>query len=274
MGGRKMKLAIAISASDAPDNAFVVFRGIEESIGKAAALGYDGVELAIAGPGDIDISRLDKCLGARGMEIAAISTGLVFAKDGISLLETPDKAKNRFRELIDMAADYGGKINVGRSRGFKGARTFAEAAEALKQILAPLCEYAQKKGVRFLIEPVNRYEIDWIHNMDEGAALLDIMNMDNIFLMPDVFHMNIEDPSVPLKLVEYGKRIGYVHFADSNRRAPGRGHFDFKSAFDALKLGRYEGWGSVEILPLPEPDKAAGEAIDFLRPLVARYNNG
>jgi sugar phosphate isomerase/epimerase len=266
-----MKLAIAISASDAPDNAFVVFRGIEESIIKAAALGYEGVELAIAGPGDIDISRLDKCLGAQGMEIAAISTGLVFAKDGISLLETPDKAKNRFRELIDMAADYGKKINIGRARGFKGAKTFAEAAGAFKQTFAPLCEYAQKKGVRFLIEPVNRYEIDWIHNMDEGAALLDKMNMDNIFLMTDVFHMNIEDLNIPLKLVEYGKYIGYIHFADSNRLSPGRGHINFKSVFDALTFIRYEGWASVEILPLPDADRAARGAVDFLRPLMARY---
>jgi sugar phosphate isomerase/epimerase len=269
-----MKLAIAISASDAPANAFVVFRGIEESITKASALGYDGVELAIASPGEVDISRLDKCLGAQGMEIAAISTGLVFAKDGISLLETPDKAKNRFRELIDMAADYGKKINVGRARGFKGAKTFMEAAGELKQTLVPLCEYAQKKGVRFLIEPVNRYEIDWVHNLDEGASLLETIQMDNVFLMPDVFHMNIEDGNVPLKLVEYGRYIGYIHFADSNRLAPGRGHINFKPVFDALKFIRYEGWASVEILPLPDADRAAGGAADFLRPLMALYNHG
>jgi sugar phosphate isomerase/epimerase len=268
-----MKLAIAISALDAPANAFVVFRGIEESITKASALGYDGVELAVSGPEDINISRLDKCISAQGMEIAAISTGLVFAKDGISLLETPDKAKARFRELIEMAADYGKKINVGRSRGFKGAKTFLEAAGELKQTLAPLCEYAQKKGVRFLIEPVNRYEIDWINNMDEGVSLLETLQMDNVFLMPDVFHMNIEDANIPLKLVEYGRYIGYIHFADSNRLAPGRGHFDFKSVFDALKFTGYEGWASVEILPLPDAERAAREAVDFLRPLVALYNH-
>ncbi|MDR1932918.1 MAG: TIM barrel protein, partial [Spirochaetales bacterium] len=73
---------------------------------------------------------------------------------------------------------------------------------------------------------------------------------------------------------EYGSRVGYIHFADSNRLAPGSGHFDFKSVFDALKLVRYEGWASVEILPRPDPDKAAGQAIDFLRPLMEGYNHG
>jgi hypothetical protein len=32
-----MKLSVAVAPSQAPDNAFTVFRGVEESIGKAAA---------------------------------------------------------------------------------------------------------------------------------------------------------------------------------------------------------------------------------------------
>jgi sugar phosphate isomerase/epimerase len=268
-----MKLSVAVSASDAPANAFVVFRGIEESVAKASALGYDGIELAISSPGDINTAALDRSLGDNHMEIAAVSTGLVYAKDGISILETLEKAGKRFRELIDLAADYGRTINIGRSRGFKGQRSFAEAAGEFKKNFTPLCEYAQKKGVRFVIEPVNRYEIDWINNMDEGANLLEIMGIENVFLMPDVFHMNIEDVQIPLKLVEYGKYVGYVHLADSNRLAPGNGHIDFNAVFEALKLIHYEGWASVEILPLPEPDKAAAQAADFLRPLMAQYNH-
>jgi sugar phosphate isomerase/epimerase len=267
-----MKLAIAISASHAPDNAFVVFRGIAESIEKAAALGYDGVELAIASPAEADSASLDQLLAASGMEISAISTGLVYAKDGISILETPEKAQKRFRELISLAADYGKTINIGRSRGFKKTKTFAEAAEAYKKTFCPLCENAQGKGVRFVIEPVNRYEIDWINNMDEGARLLEVMDMDNVFLMPDVFHMNIEDTHISLKLAEYGKQVGYIHFADSNRLAPGWGHLDFNAVFGALQLIQYNGWASVEILPNPNPDKAAKQAADFLRPLMKHYN--
>jgi sugar phosphate isomerase/epimerase len=267
-----MKLSIAIAAADAPANAFVVFRGIEESISKAAELGFHGVELAIRSIDDIDIPRLEHCLAEHRMEVAALSTGLVYAADGISLLGTPEKAQAIFRNLIDLAADFGKQVNIGRSRGFKGNKTFIEAAQAFRDVITPLGEYAAAKGVRLLVEPVNRYEIDWINNLDEGAALLDILKLDNVLLMPDLFHMNIEDVSIPEKIVEYGKYIGYVHLADSNRLAPGGGHIDFKTFFHALKEIHYEGWASVEILPKPEPGIAARQAAAYLLPLVDEYN--
>ena len=45
--------------------------------------------------------------------------------------------------------------------------------------------------------------------------------------MPDVFHMNIEDASIGGSLKAAKDVIAYVHFADSNRWAPGDGHLDF-----------------------------------------------
>ena len=66
--------------------------------------------------------------------------------------------------------------------------------------------------------------------------------------------------------------MSYVHFADSNRLAPGQGHINFKSIFESLKRINYEGWISVEILPRPDPDTAARQALEYLRPLVDKYN--
>jgi sugar phosphate isomerase/epimerase len=267
-----MKLAIAISTAGAPAQAFVVFRGIEESIARAAALGYGGIELAVATPADAEPARLDKWLGGHNMEVSAVSTGLVFASRGLSLLGTPQKAQRAFFEIIDLAADYGHKVNIGRSRGFMGAGTFEETAETFKKTLGPLSEYAAKKKVQLLIEPVNRYEIDWIHSLDEGAALLDLLGFDNLRLMPDTFHMNIEDSKLPDKLAAFGSYLSYIHLADSNRLAPGQGHIDFPAVFAALKSRNYDDWASVEILPLPSPEAAAKQAIDFLKPLLEIYN--
>jgi hydroxypyruvate isomerase len=120
------------------------------------------VELAIRGLSDVNLPQLERCLSLHKMEIAAISTGLVYAMDGISLLDTPEKAEKVFHDLIDLAADHGKQVNIGRSRGFKGTKTFNDAAETLKKTITPISEYAAGRGVRLLIEPVNRYEIDWI----------------------------------------------------------------------------------------------------------------
>ena len=263
-----MKLSVAAAVDNAPDNAFVVFRGLENSIRNAAELGYHGIELALARSGDVDPAKLAKSLSDNRMEVSAISTGLVYAKEGLSLLETPEAASPVFRDLIDIAADFGKKVNIGRSRGFKKGLSLDEAALKLKKALEPLMVYASSKGVSFMLEPVNRYEIDWIHSVSEGAYVLEKIGLEGVGLMPDVFHMNIEDRSIPDSFLEFKQYIFYIHLADSNRHAPGWGHLDFDSVFAALKKASYDGWVSVEILPIPSPLEAAKQAAEFLLPFV------
>jgi sugar phosphate isomerase/epimerase len=263
-----MKLSVAVAPENAPPNAFVVFRGLESSIEKAAELGYHGIELAISRASDAKAGSLNRLLGKHNMEISAISTGLVYAGAGISLLGTPEAAVPVFTELVDVAADFGKKVNIGRSRGFRKELPVNDAADKLRKTLEPIVEHAIQKGVTLMLEPVNRYEIDWINSVADGAYVLDRMGMDGIGLMPDVFHMNIEDASIGASLIEHKKHVKYIHLADSNRHAPGWGHLDFNEVFSALRKTGYDDWVSVEILPVPNPLEAAKQAADYLLPLV------
>jgi sugar phosphate isomerase/epimerase len=70
------------------------------------------------------------------------------------------------------------------------------------------------------------------------------------------------------ELTKYTDDIAYIHFADSDRRAPGQGHIDFERILEALRRAGYDGWIAVEILPVPDPDTAARQAIEYLRPLI------
>jgi sugar phosphate isomerase/epimerase len=265
-----MRLSVAVSPDNAPDSAFVVFRGIEKSIPKAAEMGYSGIELALPSASSVNAAGLSRRLGEHNMEVSAVSTGLLYAEKGISLLETPDAAVPAFIDLIDIAADFGKQVNIGRSRGFKKALSLHEAAGVLKKTLTPIADHAARKGVRLLLEPVNRYEIDWINSVGEGAAVLGLIDNDCLGLMPDVFHMNIEDRSFADSFITHKKYIQYVHLADSNRHAPGWGHLDFNGIFSALEAIEYTGWVSVEILPLPSPEEAAKQAADYLLPFLAK----
>jgi sugar phosphate isomerase/epimerase len=94
--------------------------------------------------------------------------------------------------------------------------------------------------------------------------------------MPDVFHMNIEDAHIGDALARHAKLVKYIHFADSNRLAPGQGHLDFNDVFQGLEKAGFDGWASIEIFPKPDPDTAARQAAEFilprLRDLSARRN--
>ena len=272
-----MKLSLAIASKEAAESAFVVYRGIEESIEKASKLGYHGVELALKRVDEVDREKLGKWLKKWNMEVSAISTGQVFSDLGLYFTHKDDNKRREtievFKGLIDLAADYGKIINVGRARGFVDETQTKEQAQSLfLETMRLLCDYAEPKGVTIIIEPVNRYEINFVNNLDQGYELAELVGKRNIGLMPDVFHMNIEDDDIAQSLVRNGKYVKYIHFADSNRLSPGKGHLDFKMILNALKTIGFDGWASVEILPEPDPDVAAACSAETLLPLIEEYS--
>lgn len=272
-----MKLAVTIADKNAAPSAFVVWRGFEESIYKAAEYGYLGVELALKSADDIKPDALAKWLDKSKLEVSCISTGQVFATLGLyfthSDIEIRRKAIEVFKGFIHLAKDFGKMVNVGRVRGFVANGQSVEESEKLFIDTATrICEIAGNCGVSIIIEPVNRYEINFINNLDEGALLLSKMKLPNIGLMPDVFHMNIEDDKIGDSLARNASLIRYIHLADSNRLAPGKGHVDFDDVFNGLKSAKFDGWTSIEILPKPEADAAAYDAAQFILPRIESYN--
>lgn len=267
-----MKLSIAIADTNALASAFVVFRGFHESIPKASKLGFDGVELALRRVSEINLRELDTLLSENNVKVSCISTGQVFADGG--LVFTHDKESKRrevkaiFKEFIDMAQGYGKMVNIGRIRGTVGDRSRQYVEDLFIEVVRELCEYARFKGVTLLLEPVNRYECDFINTVEEALRFLKRIAATNLAIMPDVFHMNIEEKSIGEVLANNIDSIKYVHFADSNRLAPGQGHIDFRYILETLQNVGYDDYISIEILPKPNPDIAAKQAIDFLRPII------
>jgi sugar phosphate isomerase/epimerase len=272
-----MKLAVAVAGEDAPPSAFVVWRGFDESIPKAAELGYHGVELALRTADEIDPDRLARRLAESDLQVSAITTGQVFASSGLYFTHPEPPRREAtfgvFRDLIRLAKDFGRIVNVGRARGFVAEGASRQQAERLFIDMARrLCDEAGPLGVAIVVEPVNRYEINFINNLDEGAALLARVGRDNIGLMPDVFHMNIEDDRIGGALARHGRWVRYMHLADSNRLAPGQGHLDFDDVFAGLRAIDFDGWASIEILPSPDADTAARQAAEHVLPVIERYN--
>jgi 5-keto-L-gluconate epimerase len=274
-----MKLSVAIASEDAAPSAFVVWRGFGESVRKAAAFGYQGVELALKTAGDVEPGALRRLLSKYKMEVSGISTGQVFAASGLYFTHPDAAVRQRavkvFAGLIELAAEFGRFINIGRVRGFVAeGQSRPEAEKLFLDTAEQVCGLARPHGVTILIEPVNRYEINFINNLDEGAALLGKLACENAGLMPDVFHMNIEDAKIGASLIRHAGLIRYIHLADSNRLAPGQGHLNFDEVFSALKVSGFDGWASIEILPRPNPDTAAAAAAKFILPAIEKHNAG
>jgi sugar phosphate isomerase/epimerase len=249
----------------------VVFRGdLCDLVDRCADLGYDGMEIAVRYAEQIDVPGVQSRLAATGLEVPCISSGQVFACDRLYMthpdVEVRDAAVARIIAIVRVAAEFGAKVNTGRVRGIvHEGETVEIAAARYLDCIRRCADVAEPLGVELIVEPVNRYEVNFINNCDEGLQLVRRVGRRCVKLMPDIFHMNIEDASFRRSFEEAREFITYVHVADSNRLAPGWGHMPFDEIFAALEAIGYDGYLTAEILPKPEPWAAARQTVDFLR---------
>lgn len=114
--------------------------------------------------------------------------------------------------------------------------------------------YALEKEVIVAVEPINRFESFLLNGAAQGARFIKEVGLPNVKLHLDTFHMNIEDPCITSAVKENAGLLVNMHLSDSNRRAIGKGHFDFRGLLHSLKQINYQGALVLEPLPAhPNP---------------------
>lgn len=234
-------------------------------------LGYTGVELSLLDSHEMDQDSLIEKLEALSLKVYAIATGQTYYTDGYSLYSEEahkrQKTVERLQGHIDFAAKLGSMVIIGGIRGTISTQGEDRKRQEEQGILAlkTCVEYAEEKGVILVLEPVNRYETTVINSVDEGLALIENIGSEHLKLLPDTFHMNIEESSIEESIIRAGSHLGYIHFADSNRLAPGWGHIDFPQVLFSLEEIGYDGAVGIEILPKPDDYQAAEQAIRYMQ---------
>jgi sugar phosphate isomerase/epimerase len=148
---------------------------------------------------------------------------------------------------------------------FRYAYSLEEERQLLLDSLAQIVESAGQTGGTLLLEPLNRYEDRVLNTLAEAVSIIEEMNSPHIRLMPDFFHMNIEEADIAASLRQHMAYIGQIHLADSNRSLPGLGHTDFAAGFAVLKAAGYSGMLAMECRVKGDPLVALPQALAFLR---------
>jgi sugar phosphate isomerase/epimerase len=250
----------------------LLFSGdIEEGIKNVSSLGYSGVDLSLLDSKALDQEWIIDKIRIYKLSVFTIATGQTYYTDGYSLYSNEEdkreKTIERIKSHIDFASRLGAMVIIGGIRGkiTEGERTKQENDG--KSAINKCVKYAQKKRITLLLEPINRYETNIINSLEEGIKLIEEIGSENLKLLPDTFHMNIEEKSIEESLFEAKSHIGYIHFSDSNRQAPGFGHIDFKKILSTLVKMNYKNAIGIEILPKPDDFSAARQAISYLTKL-------
>ena len=259
------KLALVVSTNATSFQALQQGGSLADSLAMASGFGYDGVELAVRDPALVDWKTVEAMLSRIHLAVPAIGTGQAYLDDGLSLT-SPDetnrrKAVERFRSHLALGERLGSAVILGLIRGGREGDVPARA----KRLMQSLRECADAMHTPVLIEPLNRYECDLLENIRTLTHFLDELNLPQVGILFDTFHANIEEPSLEASLLLARRHLKHVHFADSNRLYPGGGHTDFYGFLRTLGMIGYDGWISMEMLPLPTPKEAAAKAILHIR---------
>lgn len=252
---------------------WIYWDDLEISIPKAKAVGFDGVELFTASADAVNPDTLGKLLGEHDMKVAAVGTGAGRALKRLHLTSADKRIRAEARDfisaMIDFGAGFGAPAIIGSMQGcIEEGFDRQQALNLLSESLDELGAKAAGCGVKLLFEPLNRYETDLVNTLADGVELIKSLECANIYLLADLFHMNIEERSIADAIRAAGGHIGHVHFADSNRRPVGTGHTDMREAAGALSEIGFDGYASAEAFAWPDPDRAAAQTITAFRELL------
>jgi sugar phosphate isomerase/epimerase len=271
-----MKLAVAISPKRRKFAAVPLQGEISDILALAREIGYDGVELNLGHPNEVDAAALRGELDRHGLKAISIATGAAYFEEGLCLtVPEPggrEKAIERIRVHCDLAAKIGAKVVVGMMRG----RLSTDEAEAERQVerfaesLARCASAARDVEVTLMVEPMNRYETNFLTTAAATVEFLDRHGRNDVEVMLDTFHMNIEEFDLPAACARTCGRLGLFQTVDSNRCAPGMGHIDFGALLAVLAAAKYDGFLSAEVVQQPDGPSAARIAYRTLSELLRR----
>ena len=237
-------------------------RTFGEQCAYAAALGYDGLEIApftlAEDPlrlTESDAARLRAIAGDAGIAITGLHWLLV-QPPGLSLTSPDAGARKRtidaMRRLVALCAMLGGRYLVHGSpaqrRTPEGASP-AVAREWIRDALAAVADDAARAGVVYLLEPLPRDETDQVNTLEEAAAIVREIGSPALATMLDTKSASLSESLPPAALVAKWMPTGlvrHVQLNDRNRRAPGQGGDRFAPVLAALVGHGYEGDVAIE----------------------------
>jgi len=251
----------------------------------AAALGYDGIELA-----PFTLGAEPHRLGAKERRVvrqATVDAGLAItglhwllvAPSGLSITSADAAVRERtvdvMRRLIDLCAELGGEVLV---HGSPAQRKLwpGQQDDGRKWALdcfAAAAGRAAQAGVTYCIEALAPDETNYVNTVAEAAAIVDTIGNPALRTMLDCCAAGQYEVESPAELIDRwlpSGHIAHVQVNDSNRRGPGQGDDEFAPVLAALRRHGYDGIIAVEPFDYhPDGATAAARAVGYLRGIEA-----
>ncbi|EKF20439.1 sugar phosphate isomerase/epimerase family protein [Nitratireductor pacificus] len=265
-----MKLAYMYATPDvAPARVTAIQGPIGAAMSSIAWAGYAGVELLVCNPGLIDRRALADAIQANGLDMPAVCTGEVYGQDGLSFADADparrQEAIDRMKASMDLAAEYGAMVNIGRLRGrytdeVEPQETLDWIASAIEQCAMAFPE------VPIVLEPVNRNYANCLLTTRQTCDFVRSLAVSSLGVMLDTAHILTEQETVADAIREAGDLFWHFHITDSERLPVGDGAYDIETAMRAVIDSGFNRYVTVETFQIPDAAHSIAASFEAMRP--------
>lgn len=212
---------------------------LPDAIRAAKIAGFDAVECHW--PYDVPTSEVNEALKQTNLKMLGINTIRGDTNKGENGLAALPDRETEARAAIDQALDYAIAIHTPNIHIMAGTAKGETAHQTYIANLTYATNIAKQYGITILIEPLNRYDAPgyFLNSTAQARTIIDQVNVDNLKLMFDCYHVQIIEGNITRKLQELLSYIGHIQFASvPNRSAPDQGELNYDHIFKFLdKLG-------------------------------------
>lgn len=237
-------LCIQLPAQDPASASF------EETLALCAQLGLYGVELNLLQYASETLTQTLRLLRRHKLRLTMVATGAYAVKNGLSMSSSDETMRRRTvqyltQQAIPAAALAGAGVICGYIKGAPG-QDAASAAQQLRRTLAQIEPVRAACRVPVYLEATNRRETCLVRQLADAAPFLRADALGGICVLPDTYHMNLEERCIEATLIRALPHYKNLHISDSNRRFPGFGSLSFARYFAVLRALGYSGTITIE----------------------------
>jgi sugar phosphate isomerase/epimerase len=214
------------------------------------SLNFSGVELNVVHPERIIPDDLTEYLNEYELPMTMFATGATAKVLDLSLSSTDESVRKRSVDKCLEFIEFARFFNAGVIAGFLKGGTGPDREQRRQSFRTSLLEVAPRalqNEVPLLVEATNRYESAVANSLDDTSELISPF-ADNPYvrILPDTFHMNIEENDQFDSLKKHKALYDSIHISDNNRFFPGFGAIRFAELFSFLANSGYSGGLAIE----------------------------
>lgn len=164
--------------------------------------------------------------------------------------------EDEFRAGVKTGIEYAKALNTPRLHAMAGVTPQGVSQVDAKATYVANLKFAAaelaKHGMTLLIEAINTRDIPgfFLNTQAQAFDILQEVNANNLMLQMDLYHMQIMEGDLAVKLNKYAPHCGHVQVASvPKRNEPDTGEVHFPFLYDHLDAIGYIGWIGCEYRP-------------------------